>query len=301
MTRRAIVLSLAAIAATAPAAPMRTPDASDPVVTGGVRQIAIVHGDTWRSLGARYGVEPRVLAARNNLVLDRPLRAGDVIEVDNRHIVPASSGASIVVNVPQRMLFHFAGGIHQSAYPIAVGQRTWPTPIGDFTVLAMETDPTWDVPISIQEEMRLAGKRVLTKVPPGPENPLGRHWLGLSLPGIGLHGTNAPSSIFRATTHGCIRLHPDDIAAVYAGVSVGERGRTIYEPILVAADPDGPVWLEVHPDVYRKVPNALDLALDLLDRAGVRSRVDVADVRRVVTARDGLATRLSPVTAESRR
>src|SRR5207244_4257585 len=55
------------------------------------------------------------------------------------------------------------------------------------------------------------GKPVLTHVPPSPANPLGKYWLGLSIPGVGIHGTNAPSSIYNLQTHGCIRLHPDDI------------------------------------------------------------------------------------------
>ena len=56
--------------------------------------------------------------------------------------------------------------------------------------------------------MRREDKVVLTQVPPGPENPLGKHWVGLSIPGIGIHGTLAPASIYHFQSHGCIRLHP---------------------------------------------------------------------------------------------
>jgi hypothetical protein len=82
------------------------------------------------------------------------------------------------------MLFLYEGsGVR--GYPIAAGKPTWRTPIGAFHILTMEEDPVWDVPESIQEEMRAAGKPVLTRVPPSPSNPLGqilvgdkpiRHW-----------------------------------------------------------------------------------------------------------------------------
>jgi L,D-transpeptidase ErfK/SrfK len=65
------------------------------------------------------------------------------------------------------------------------------------------------------------GKKVLTRVEAGANNPLGKYWLGLSLSGYGIHGTLAPASIYRFQSHGCIRLHPDDIAQLFSQVEVG--------------------------------------------------------------------------------
>jgi L,D-transpeptidase ErfK/SrfK len=137
--------------------------------------------------------------------------------------------------------------------------------------------------------MRLEGKPVLTAVPPGPDNPLGRHWIRLSFSGVGLHGTNVPSSIYRVTTHGCMRMHPDDIADLFAYTELGDSGRILYEPVLGAMMPDGRVFLEVHPDAYRRVPNMLDLALEVLRRAGAGGAADPALVRDAVKARAGTA------------
>lgn len=258
------------------------------MVAGETRTHVAARGESWRSLGARAGVTPGTLARRNGRSLDSPLREGETITIDNRHIVPNPRDVQLLINLPQRMLFYFRDGALRGQYPVAVGRRTWQTPLGDFIVLAMEEDPTWDVPPSIQEEMRREGRRVLTKVAPGPDNPLGRHWLGLSLRNIGLHGTNAPLSIYSATTHGCMRMHPDDVAALYGQMAVGDRGRTIYEPLL-AAVVDDRVFLEVHPDIYRLVPDAFELALERLERAGAGRRFDAARVRRAVAERDGLA------------
>lgn len=255
----------------------------------------VIRGESWGTIGARAGVTPAVLASRNGRSLRSPLRAGDVIVIDNRHVIPDGpvlDESEIVVNVPQRLLFYFADGRLQSQYPIAAGRPDWQTPLGDFTVMLKEEEPTWDVPVSIQQEMRRAGKTVLKSVPPGPTNPLGRFWLGLSLDAVGIHGTIAPLSIYSFATHGCIRLHPEDIEALYVQVPEGEQGRVIYEPVLVAYD-GSDVYLEVHPDPYNREPDPLRRALDLLDQKRLTPLSDLAEVAEVVRRAEGLAV---PVT-----
>jgi L,D-transpeptidase ErfK/SrfK len=209
--------------------------------------------------------------------------------LDNRHIVPAAPGVSIVINIPQRMLFHVEAETAPVGYPIAVGRRNWPTPVGPFEIVAKEEHPTWDVPPSIQEEMRRSGQRVLTRVPPGPSNPLGEYWFGLSLPGIGIHGTPAFTSIYRPATHGCIRVHPDDIAELFPKVAVGTTGLIVYEPMLIAVV-DGTLFLEAHPDVYGRAPgDAVSALRRHLDSGAVEGRVDWAMARGVLDRRDGIA------------
>lgn len=269
-------------------------DAERARVVGFVSEYEVARGQTWESVGARAGVYPATLARLNGRRVKQALREGDRITIDARHITPPNpTGASIVINVPQRLLFHYREGLVDSHAPVAVGRHDSKTPLGPFSIREREENPTWDVPVSIQEEMRREGNPVLTKVPPGPKNPLGRYWLGLTLPGVGIHGTNVPSSIYRSTTHGCIRMHPDDVEALFARVAVGDRGRTIYEPILVAVTDDRRVFLEVHPDIYGRVPDAFDLAMLLLERAGVLASIDPVEVRRVVARYDGIAVMLA--------
>lgn len=192
----------------------------------------------------------------------------------------------IVINIPQRLLVVMRDGIVAARYPVAVGLPTWQTFVGPFTVVAKETDPVWDVPVSVQEEMRLAGKKVITRVPPGPNNPLGKFWLGLSEPGFGIHGTNAPKTVGSFATHGCIRMRPADIAALYASVTVGTPGEMVYEPVLVGGDENG-LWLEAHPDAYGlETRDALALVMSESARLAPTLTVDVELVRRVLAARD---------------
>jgi L,D-transpeptidase ErfK/SrfK len=252
----------------------------------------VILGETWLTISSRVGIDPHVLAERNGRDLRMALRPGDVLGIDNRHIAPDAAPNGVVINIPQRMLFHFSQGTVRATYPVAVGQAGWPTPLGPFSIIEMETDPTWDVPASIQNEMRRAGKPVVTHVPPGPANPLGKYWLRLSFGSIGVHGTTAPTSIYHFATHGCIRLHPEDIEDLFHYVEIGEPGETVYEPVLVAFD-GATVFLEVHLDAYRRGINPLQLAIERLDRLGLTGTVDFADVARVIRRAEGLAVPLA--------
>jgi L,D-transpeptidase ErfK/SrfK len=244
-------------------------------------------GESLTSLSARFGVSVELIAEGNGMTPEARLKKGEVLKIDNRHIVPDLAEARIVVNVPQHMLFWITAGDGIRAFPVAAGRRSAKTPIGEFAVAALETDPTWDVPRSIQEEMRREGKSVVTQVPPGPQNPLGKYWIGLSVPGFGIHGTNVPSSIYGLVTHGCIRLHPDDIAELFPQVEIGIAARIVYEPVLMARIADS-VFLEVHTDAYKKLADPMAWVMDRARSEGYLSMLDMERVREVLRRREGI-------------
>ena len=262
------------------------------VLTGGVTVYTVAPGDTLTAVAARFGVYPTTIVADNQLDPKRPLAVGRQLRIDNRHIVPGTiSDAEIVVNSPQRMLF-FRQGDRIFAYPIAVGRATWRTPAGSFEVVRMQQDPAWHVPESIRAESERSGKVLPPVVPPGPRNPLGRFWIGLSLASIGIHGTPFPSSIYQTTTHGCIRLQADNIANLYSHVRVGARGRIIYEPVLLAREGDE-LFVEVHEDVYRRMPaTAREHARELAASLGVSSQVDWTAADLEIDRRGGVARQI---------
>ena len=257
-------------------------------ITGGEFSYVVMPGDSLTSVGARFGVDVRVIAENNQLEATSRLKIGQSLRIDNRHIVPESRGTDIVINVPQRMLFYYRGGGVFRHYPIAAGKRGWRTPIAEFSVVSMERDPVWDVPLSIQEEMRKNCKPVITSVPPSPQNPLGKYWIGLSLPAVGIHGTNAPVSIYKLETHGCIRLHPEDVEDLFTIAHAGDLGRIIHETDLLAKIGDF-VFFEIHPDPYRKGSHSLADLNEIARAAGFFDMVDWALVEDVIRKRDGIA------------
>ena len=276
-----------------PAAVVRGED-TERRLTGGVSTYVTVKGDTLQRIGARVGVDTATLAADNGLKVTVALPAGLALHIDNRHIVPTGvAPGTITINVPQRILF-LEWDDTVAALPVAIGQPGWRTPRGPFTVLTKETNPTWEVPESIREEARQAGRSLPAVVPAGPNNPLGKFWLGLSIPGVGIHGTNAPASIYRAATHGCIRLGPENIAWLFQHVVVGTPGRVIYEPILLAVV-GNEIFLEVHRDIYRQQRGEpSEEVRALADAAGVAADIDWDTVKAAIEARRGTATRVGP-------
>jgi L,D-transpeptidase ErfK/SrfK len=257
-------------------------------IAGGVIEYTVAAADTLPAIGSRMGIDVATIAAANGLSRARKLSAGQVLHIDNRHIVPAVRDVSVVVNIPQRMLFLFDEGAFVQAFPVALGRPTWPTPAGRFSILTKELDPIWDVPVSIQREMEREGKPRVLKVPPGPDNPLGDRWFGLSLGGVGIHGTNSPGTIYHHQTHGCIRLHPDDVRTMFDRVPVGATGEIVYEPVLFALV-DGRVHLESHPDIYRRFSKPLERLRASADRFHLTDAIDWELASAVIRGNAGIA------------
>jgi L,D-transpeptidase ErfK/SrfK len=187
------------------------------------------------------------------------------------------------------MLFLYEDDKLQTSYPVAVGKPTWPTPTGGFQVLRLKKDPVWVVPQSIQEEMQEKGMVVKERVPPGPHNPLGDYWMGLSIPGIGIHATNAPVSIYSYRTHGCIRLQPDNAKDLFDRITPDTPGMILYEPVLFATTHDGKVFLEVDVDIYKNGGTSLDDVRGIADSARIGNLIDWNRAAAVVKNHDGLA------------
>ena len=117
-------------------------------------------------------------------------------------------------------------------------------------VIQKQKDPTWYPPESVRKEHAANGDPLPASVPPGPDNPLGRFAMRLAA-GNGtylIHGTNNPIAVGLPVTHGCIRMYPDDVEALFPLIPVGTPVRLINEPVKVAWV-DGELLLEAHPPV----------------------------------------------------
>ena len=127
----------------------------------------------------------------------------------------SSLGPVVLINREQNRLFLFHGNELWRSFPVATGQAVYPTPTGRFDIVVKWVNPWWYPPTSS------SWAQGLKPVPPGPDNPLGTRWMGLSAPGIGIHGTDAPSSIGYSVSHGCIRMQVPDSEWLFDHVSIG--------------------------------------------------------------------------------
>ena len=228
------------------------------------------------------------MSRENALTYDATLISEQKLTIDNRHIVPVTRDGDLLINLPQGMLYYFKDRKLIAAYPVGLGKPSWQTPLGGFSVTNKIANKTWRVPKSIQEEMRLEGKAVKTEVPPGLNNPLGKYWLGLSLSGIGIHGTIAPASVYQFQSHGCIRLHPDDVESLFTHIEHGATGNIIYAPILIA-EFEGKIFLEVHQDVYKKRSISLDALEQMVSEVNLSNRIDWSLAKATLKLHDGVA------------
>jgi lipoprotein-anchoring transpeptidase ErfK/SrfK len=138
-------------------------------------------------------------------------RAGETARVAN-----APERRRIVVSIPDRKLVLFEGESVLRMYDVAVGKSSTPTPQGKFTIINRVPNPAWYGPS--------------VTVAPGKNNPLGSRWMGLSAKGYGIHGTNVPSSIGKAASHGCIRMRKQDLEELFEMVTVGTTVELQSEP-----------------------------------------------------------------------
>jgi len=122
----------------------------------------------------------------------------------------------ILISIPDHKLALMEGDKVIRVYAVATGKLSTPSPEGEFRVVDRVAHPTWFSPHGI--------------VKPGPANPLGTRWLGLSIPGYGIHGTNAPDSIGKYASHGCIRMRNRDVEDLFERVPVGTRVELIAQP-----------------------------------------------------------------------
>ena len=121
----------------------------------------------------------------------------------------------IVVSLEDRKLALVEDGQVKKVYTVAVGKPSTPSPVGTFTIERRVANPTY----------RHNGKTVL----PGPGNPVGTRWMGLSKHGYGIHGTNEPKSIGKAASHGCIRMAQADLEEFYELVAEGDTVELVGE------------------------------------------------------------------------
>lgn len=258
-------------------------------VVGSRGPYTVRSGDSLTSVGARLGIPRSTLARANGLSANARLRIAQRLVADNRHIVPTARGDGILINVPQRILFYFEMGNLVAWYPVGLGSAGWQTPVETLSVATKETDPVWDVPVSIQQEMRLKGEKVKKRVLPGPDNPLGKYWMGLTPGSCGIHATNAPTSIYQFRTHGCIRLHPEDAEDLFSRVTIGTPVDIVYERVLLARSEEGELFLEVHPDIYGRSPDALTTVRELAGWYALASDLDWDLVRKAAQEEEGIA------------
>jgi lipoprotein-anchoring transpeptidase ErfK/SrfK len=163
-------------------------------------------------LAVRAQALARMLAAAVRAGERGPLAVPDVAV--SPRVTRADVWPVVVIRRSANRLVLYASPRERTALGVATGQPVYPTPLGKFTIVSKQLNPWWYPPDS-------DWARGLSPVPPGPGNPLGTRWMGLSAPGVGIHGTPDAASIGYSASHGCIRMQIPEAEWLFERVAVG--------------------------------------------------------------------------------
>jgi L,D-transpeptidase ErfK/SrfK len=188
------------------------------------------------------------IARRFNLGYDEVLRAnpdvdpwlpgeGTRIVLPTQFVLPEAPAEGIVVNIAALRMFYFPKPDKDQprvvmTFPIGIGKVGWATPVGTTKIASKREKPFWTPPASVRKEHEAAGDPLPARVPPGPDNPLGLYAMNLGWPSYLIHGTNKPPGVGMRASHGCIRMYPEDIAAVFPEIPVGMKVTVVNQPLL---------------------------------------------------------------------
>lgn len=294
MNTSRIILALALAAAGAAAA------IADPIL-GYLRVHTAVARDTLIDLARDNDLGYGEIVAANPGVDPWLPAPGTQIVLPTSHLLPNAPQRGIVINLSDQRLYYFAPGEPVQTYPIGVPVPEVPLRMGTTRVIAKRANPTW-IPTASE---RAEDPDLPEMVPPGPDNPLGSFALYTDWAAIVIHGTNRPYGIGRRVSHGCIRLYPEDIEALFNQVPI-DTPVTFVDQQAKVGWVGATLYLEVHPtleqayelEISRKFTPAPVPGLDrLVLEAAVpfEEEVDWRAVDEVARQRTGIPTPISRI------
>lgn len=248
---RALLLIVAAVSAAwtpLTAATFDLPPADEAIV-GTSSVVTARYEDTLVDIARRHSLGFNEIRHANPRVDTWLPGEGTQIVLPTRFILPDAPREGIVINIAEMRLYYYPTlPDHRPqvvTFPISIGREDWQTPLTTTSITAKVKDPTWYPPESVRKEHAADGDPLPKMVPPGPDNPLGRYALRLGLASYLIHGTNKPFGIGMQVTHGCMRLYPEDMEALFAAVAVETPVRIVNQPYK-AGWHEGELFLEVH-------------------------------------------------------
>jgi L,D-transpeptidase ErfK/SrfK len=220
----------------------------DDDVVGVLQVVLIGEHDTLSDVARRFNVGYDEIVRANPGVDPWLPGVGREVVVPTQFVLPAAERKGIVVNLAAMRIYYFPpakAGELQVVYthPIGIGKVGWSTPEGKTTVVSKEKNPTWRPTESILEEHRKNGDPLPRVVPAGPDNPLGHRKMTLGWPTYLIHGTNKPYGVGMRTSHGCIRMYPEDVEVLYEMVGRGTQVTVVNQPYVFGWH-DGQLYLQ---------------------------------------------------------
>jgi L,D-transpeptidase ErfK/SrfK len=209
----------------------------DEDVVGVVQVVTAGKDDTLSDIARRFNVGYEEIVRANPKVDPWLPGEGREIIVPTQFILPDAPRTGLVINIPAMRIFYFPPVKRGErpvvlTHPIGIGKVGWRTPEGVTSIVRRQKDPIWRVPVSVRREHHENGEDLEPLIGPGPDNPLGQYAFYLQWPSYLIHGTNKPAGVGLRSSHGCIRLYPEDIEQFYNMVPIGTQVRVVNQPFV---------------------------------------------------------------------
>lgn len=220
-------------------------------LVGAIATVPAGPEETLIDIARAHGLGYDEIRAANPAVDSWMPRAGTTVILPKLYLLPAAPREGIVINVSEMRLYYFPKPKKNEAptveiFPVSIGRGDWNTPIVTTRISGKVEDPSWTPPKSIKAEHAADGDPLPDVVRAGPDNPLGKYALRMTLPSYLIHGTNKQFGIGMQVTHGCMRLYPEHIERLFRSVPVGTPVRILNQRYK-AGWHQGMLYLEVHP------------------------------------------------------
>jgi L,D-transpeptidase ErfK/SrfK len=267
-------------------------DAAHDDVVGQVQVTISTKEDTLPDIARRFNIGYEEIVRANPGVDPWLPGAGKEIVLPTQFVLPNSVRQGIVINIAAMRLFYFPPakpGEKQVVYthPIGIGRVGWQTPEGATKVVSKQKDPVWIPPASVRKEHKENGEILPARVPAGPDNPLGRYKFTLGWPSYLIHGTNKPYGVGLRSSHGCIRLYPEDVEKIFAMVNPGTTVTVVNQPFVFGWH-EGELYLQGFDvleddkrDWSKSQPKLLSKTLSKRIQAELAARKSTVDWQRV--------------------
>jgi L,D-transpeptidase ErfK/SrfK len=206
-------------------------------VVGVVQVVTAGKDDTLTDIGRRFNVGYEEIVRANPTVDPWLPGEGREVVIPSQFILPDAPRTGLVINIAAMRIFYYPPLRRGErplvlTHPIGIGKVGWRTPEGVTKIVRRQQDPTWRVPVSVRKEHHENGEDLDPVIGPGPDNPLGKYAFYLQWPSYLIHGTNKPAGVGLRSSHGCIRLYPEDIEQFFAMVPVGTQVRVVNQPFV---------------------------------------------------------------------